>query len=240
MMTRIRVFAIVWVIFILLFIIFTELWTHYYTMFELHASLRDMAATIHKACAENGILYWISCGTLLGSFREGNIIAHDDDIDLCILDKDLPHLMEILPRYGLEIKKFLNGLYKVTAPCKQGIIDIFVCVQDGAFYRYIGYGEQMFPNEKYEIDDDFSTLYMLGTHRVHNANHNSFEPLILRGPSREHAQNYLLRTYGRTWTQPRVSFVHTFTAMRHTFWFSLLISIFLLILVPCILNIFNL
>lgn len=232
----IRAIAIIWVFLVLAFIVFTELWVHYYTMFELHASLRDTAAIIHKACHDHDIRYWIACGTLLGSFREGNIICHDDDIDLCILQEDLRRLMDVLPSYGLEITLFLDGLYKVTAKGKQGVIDIFVCHKTGPFYSYTGYGAMMWPSDKYEIHDDFSTMYTLGTYRVQHGHETSFEPLLLKGPSREHAQNYLRRTYGDTWNRPRISYVHCFTAIRHTFWYSFIVGLLLLVLVPFLLK----
>jgi hypothetical protein len=33
---------------------------------------------------ENNSEYWLSCGTLLGFYRDGDFIGHDTDTDICL------------------------------------------------------------------------------------------------------------------------------------------------------------
>ena len=50
----------------------------------------------NEICKENGIVYWISFGTLLGAKRHGGFIPWDDDTDVCILKDQLPKLKKAL------------------------------------------------------------------------------------------------------------------------------------------------
>ncbi len=40
--------------------------------------------------------YWITGGTLLGAQRHGGFVPHDDDLDLELLERDLPQAMHAL------------------------------------------------------------------------------------------------------------------------------------------------
>jgi phosphorylcholine metabolism protein LicD len=49
--------------------------------------------------------YWVSCGTLLGFYREGDFIAHDTDTDLCVDIKNLDKkLLDEIKKQGFKIK----------------------------------------------------------------------------------------------------------------------------------------
>jgi phosphorylcholine metabolism protein LicD len=39
---------------------------------------------LNEIFKKNGAEYWISCGTLLGLYRDGDFIGHDRDTDLCL------------------------------------------------------------------------------------------------------------------------------------------------------------
>ena len=65
---------------------------------------------------EKSIPYWLECGTLLGAYREGNILTHDYDVDIGVLDD-----------YAESMKCIIDDLTKRTAVeklprCKDGII----------------------------------------------------------------------------------------------------------------------
>ena len=226
-MKRAKKFLIVCSILLIAIITMSEIWVHYYTMFSLHASLRDMTAAIHQICEDHDIKYWIGCGTLLGSIREGNIIAHDDDVDICVPVDQIARLeIAVAPR-GLQMTRFADGLYKISQKGKQGCVDVFSVLSLDGYFVYTGYARTMFPNEKYEANDDFRTHYLLGTHRV--AGESIYEPLRLNGPKKEHALAYLHRTYGASWKKPRIMLVHTLTGVRCTFWYSVIIGFGLLV-----------
>ncbi len=44
---------------------------------------------------EAGILFWLDFGSLLGAYREGGIIEHDDDIDLGVRREDAPRILAL-------------------------------------------------------------------------------------------------------------------------------------------------
>lgn len=64
------------------------------------------------------IPYWADFGTLLGLIREGGLIQHDDDTDICVHIDDVPLLLQEwvqsdLAKRGLRLTKSINRTYKV-------------------------------------------------------------------------------------------------------------------------------
>lgn len=58
---------------------------------------------------EHDIRYFIVCGTLLGSVRHGGIIPWDDDIDIGILEEDLPKLQAIdFSKYNMQTRGIIK------------------------------------------------------------------------------------------------------------------------------------
>ena len=58
--------------------------------------LLDLLSEFDKLCEENGIVWWLDGGTLLGAIRHGGFIPWDDDLDVCILWNDVPRIRKIL------------------------------------------------------------------------------------------------------------------------------------------------
>ena len=62
---------------------------------ELQLFELKMLKDITKACEENGIEYYLACGTMLGAVRHGGFIPWDDDIDLYMTVKNYKRFRKI-------------------------------------------------------------------------------------------------------------------------------------------------
>ncbi|CAF0977730.1 unnamed protein product [Adineta ricciae] len=60
-----------------------------------HQVYIKLLKTLHDLCESNGIHYMISHGTLLGSYRNHDILPYDDDADVLIPRKDYSRLAEL-------------------------------------------------------------------------------------------------------------------------------------------------
>ncbi len=58
----------------------------------------DMLIAFDDICRANDIPYWLDYGTLLGAVRHKGFIPWDDDVDVCVLEKDKDRLRECLLR----------------------------------------------------------------------------------------------------------------------------------------------
>ena len=56
----------------------------------------EILIEIDKICRGHSIPYWIDFGTLLGAIRHKGFIPWDDDVDICVLEKDYKYLRECL------------------------------------------------------------------------------------------------------------------------------------------------
>lgn len=73
-----------------------------------HALLKAMLLHTHNTFEREKIQYFVEGGSLLGLMRHGNIIPHDDDIDLAIFDKQFEKasrvLEEMCKNFKIEVK----------------------------------------------------------------------------------------------------------------------------------------
>ena len=67
-----------------------------HTLHNRRNNLRYLFNTFIDEINNTDIEYWIDHGTLLGYFRDKDIICGDDDIDICILYKDNNKLKKLL------------------------------------------------------------------------------------------------------------------------------------------------
>ena len=56
----------------------------------------NILVEIDKICRKHNIPYWLDSGTLIGAVRHGGFIPWDDDMDICILQKEYPRLRQYL------------------------------------------------------------------------------------------------------------------------------------------------
>ena len=66
----------------------------------VHAELLAMLQTIDEKLMAASVPYWATGGTLLGAVRHRGIIPHDDDVDIELLESDLPRAVSALGSIG--------------------------------------------------------------------------------------------------------------------------------------------
>lgn len=106
----------------------------------LRAMLLELAPAL-DACP--GLTYWLDFGTLLGIFRDGDIIRHDNDIDVAVLnpcwDTLLPYLQDRLQPKGYYVKAVHPSEDPDTTflrvYCPLGMADVFGAHTDSRHQR---------------------------------------------------------------------------------------------------------
>ena len=71
------------------------------SLYLAHLGLRELIREFDHICTVHRIVYWADSGTLLGAVREGDIIAHDDDVDVCVPASQISPLVEAVARTGV-------------------------------------------------------------------------------------------------------------------------------------------
>eukprot|EP00744_Colponema_vietnamica_P002814 GILI01004383.1.p1 GENE.GILI01004383.1~~GILI01004383.1.p1 ORF type:complete len:383 (+),score=138.91 GILI01004383.1:93-1241(+) len=98
------------------------------------AKLRELAHKVSKVLQKNTVDYWIEAGTLLGSFRFGDLIPWDTDIDFGLHQKDLTKLLSITQWPGtFQFKTVVpNQMYRVEYSATNTIhVDLYVWREEG-------------------------------------------------------------------------------------------------------------
>ena len=217
-MSATRWCLIIWSVVIVIYIASIETYCHFNSTHQLHVDLRRMIDTIHAIACKHSLTYWITGGTLLGSIRCGNIIPHDDDIDICIPETNYDEWVRRLLEYGFSVNddSILHGLSKVTMTGSHAFVDIFRMSVEGGYFTPVGNQiRRMWPEERVEIEA-FKTDYSLGAYE----HEGTFKTVSIYGPSIEHALSYLSRMYGNMWRIPLVTHVHTIESFRTSFFYS--------------------
>ena len=66
----------------------------------------EMLSMADKAFNSMGVKAFLSFGTLLGAYRDKGFIAYDPDVDLGVLDANLPeNMIEVMAKYGFHLHK---------------------------------------------------------------------------------------------------------------------------------------
>jgi phosphorylcholine metabolism protein LicD len=96
-----------------------------------------------KAFNSMGVKAFLSFGTLLGAYRDKGFIAYDPDVDLGVLDANLPeNMIEVMAKYGFHLHK--QNLIPTTGKV----------IEDTYIYK----GIHLDVFHYFEENDDFYTL----------------------------------------------------------------------------------
>jgi hypothetical protein len=102
---------------------------------ELHQCLYDLLKEFNKILEKEKIIYFLDSGSLLGCYREGKIIAHDDDIDVCLFPEEFEKLKMVAyrdNRYELQINPY-QTLYDYNNMVSAQFIDKTSCAKIDIF-----------------------------------------------------------------------------------------------------------
>jgi phosphorylcholine metabolism protein LicD len=103
----------------------------------------EMLNMADKAFNSMGVEAFLSFGTLLGAYRDKGFIAYDPDVDLGVLDTNLPdNMVEIMAKYGFHLHK--QNLIPTTGKV----------IEDTYIYK----GIHLDVFHYFEENDDFYTL----------------------------------------------------------------------------------
>lgn len=97
---------------------------------EKQEDLLKLLVKIREAFKKERIKYWIDYGTLLGAVRDGDIIPHDEDADIGVMEYDIAKIKNLsIPGVHLEYRP--KGEFYRFYSMKQNYVDIFVWRQEG-------------------------------------------------------------------------------------------------------------
>lgn len=175
-------------------------------MINCHGS--DIVRNIEKTLEDSGLVFFSTCGTLLGLIREGQLLKNDYDLDYAILvnsDEDWVVLGKCLNKIGYRKVRdfsFDGTVTEETYKNNLGVeIDFFGhFIKDGelCFYSYDKLDSETYPSK------DFWTAYILrngeycGIKKIHT------KIGVVTVPA--NAEEYLTYNYNDNWRIPDPDF----------------------------------
>jgi hypothetical protein len=107
-----------------------------FILFSRHYKLFVLLKELIKILDDNNIQYYICGGLLLGLFRHNNsFIPWDDDIDICVFEKDKTKIIDLISNTKYFIEKTSFDVYKFTESKYSNdnniLIDIFFMTEIG-------------------------------------------------------------------------------------------------------------
>lgn len=106
---------------------------------ERIARIRRIFKKVNNVLMAGKYEFFINCGSLIGWMRNNTIIPHDNDVDICIMDKDLDRFsntkfkelgLTVIQHESRNIFQFVEGNDDKTLNIgkhKQGMVDVYVC-----------------------------------------------------------------------------------------------------------------
>ncbi len=116
---------------------------------------KPAAEALQYGCAileKAGLDYWLSCGTILGLYRDGALIKTDTDIDIGMMKKDVPAVIEAFKEHDPVLVTVSGNVYEQICYMFDGVLF------DIAFYqkskgRLINYGAIGYVEKPVELID---------------------------------------------------------------------------------------
>ena len=96
-----------------------------------HDELHEAMNTLDKLFTKNNIKYWATAGTLLGVARHNDILAHDNDIDICVHYDQLDEILKLGEGYFFQM-----GLDRLLHKFHSNI-DILVMIKSNNIIMYL-------------------------------------------------------------------------------------------------------
>jgi hypothetical protein len=177
-------------------------------------------------CERLSIVYWGTSGTLLGAIRNGDIIRHDDDIDVSIHVRDLARLQRECRNSKDTLSPLLGkftGIYRFGG---KWAIDIFP-VQDAEVdgftrWHFMGTARTLWPRE-WTTTNPALRMVPFGKYRSESG---TIEDVNIAIP--DEAESFCQRAYGR-WRIPKVTHVHSITGFKESWIYGVVLSGFLIV-----------
>ena len=214
--------------------------------------IKTVLLGFQKVCSETESTCFACSGTVLGAVRHGDIIWHDDDIDVGILEEDVGKIdifCKNSPDWGWRPSEFITdkSLWQFFHRCSEVEIDVFIHVKKKSqnaktTYSFVGQCQRQWPRYFFE-SSPFAHTYRLGKIDTRNeVFQNSLQffskfydtfpqdgilDLYVKGP--ENAHIFLERAYGKNWHVPMITHFHSIVSFRN----SVFYFIFVLMVLVC-------
>jgi phosphorylcholine metabolism protein LicD len=159
---------------------------------------------IKKEFEKNQTSFWLTDGTLLGAFREGDFISHDSDTDIGVFASDMKKISLILnnlKKQNFEIIKSFGTLengFEIAIKKNDIKTDLFFFyeTEDKSQFFHSAYAD--FKNESYQKFDFFYDRFEIASMQF--LNHNF--------PCPFNTQHYLIQKYGQDFLIPKIKWCY--------------------------------